>query len=386
MGHSASGSSKLSPFHISLIQALVENELDMKHRRWGDLTDDHHQFPHDNLVPSSHSGSQSRLFLLPDASYDVVNGKVLPRRQTLPDIGNIIDAPRLPPSTTATFTVTTSPTPIKEEFSSSITTPSRFLHLDGSSRSSSIGLVSYDNEPGELSSGRATKRARLTPGTDDELLLPSSPRKTLGGTKRLPQFTEDRAETSSEASTHGLEDLLSVEPAPIGAIRSGLSMNRDGAKTMIQQMGAQPGRQTKIEEILGRPYVRARRTPAAEYLERLEDWFGPGDPLRGEEEPDDKPDEPDKEREMNDRAQQWISQIQMVAKGKKTLTREDMRILSESLHEIAYMSSTTAETIKNHLPKLLHSLEHLALVDIPPDQDEFKVIIWARNLVKNWPR
>ncbi|KAF7298844.1 Cyclin-domain-containing protein [Mycena indigotica] len=273
--------------------------------------------------------------------------------------------------------------------SAHISYPISPMHARSRSRSSSIDLIGYNMG--------TTKETWMALSTDDELLLLPSPRKTLGRTtqfRKTYQPPGQRAETPSDLG-QSLKELLEIEPAPVGAIRGGLSIGVDGGNIFLQEIhkAANRDKQEGSKEALWFSYIRPQRAPAAEYLQRLEAWFGLGDPLRGEEfiEMEEGSEYGEKEavdivQAMNDQARRWISQIQVVAKGKRTLTRDDLKALSDSLHEIAYMSSDVAKAIQAQLPILRQSLEHLAMVEIPSDQGDFKIGIWARNLVKNWPK
>nr|GAT46196.1 cyclin-domain-containing protein [Mycena chlorophos] len=269
------------------------------------------------------------------------------------------------------------------------------------SRSSSAALVEYGDDhiyipPSSSPQRRPVKRARTTPGTDDELLLPASPRKTLGGTYRFTavtrqQLDEERevsvANSDVEDSSHKInatQEYLRAVPVPIGALAEPPRTSLVGATVFADRMGALP-----IQPVgWWQQYAVPHRAPAAEYVDRLEEAFGPGDVERGEELPDGWDDEASSEVESDgigperQRAQDWIAQIQVAVKGKRQLVSQDWKALQNSLGDISNMTNAMARAISDDLPRLRESLVQLGNTEIP-NNDEYRVGIWAKNLVED---
>ncbi|KAF7313470.1 Cyclin-domain-containing protein [Mycena chlorophos] len=268
------------------------------------------------------------------------------------------------------------------------------------SRSSSAALVEYGDDhiyipPSSSPQRRPVKRARTTPGTDDELLLPASPRKTLGGTYRFTavtrqQLDEERevsvANSDVEESSHKIsatQEYLRAVPVPIGALAEPPRTSLVGATVFADWMGALP-----IQPVgWWQQYAVPHRAPAAEYVDRLEEAFGPGDVERGEELPDGWDDEASSEVESDgigpdrQRAQDWIAQIQVAVKGKRQLVSQDWKALQNSLGDISNMTNAMARAISDDLPRLRESLVQLGNTEIP-NNDEYRVGIWAKNLTQ----
>ncbi|KAJ7067915.1 hypothetical protein C8F01DRAFT_1116204 [Mycena amicta] len=272
----------------------------------------------------------------------------------------------------------------------------------GSSSRSRTSSADGD-DPGD----RATKRARTTtPGTDDELLIPALPRKTISATSPFDLRSEGRAVQPHAENTNlngqsALEKAFGMVAAPVGSMRGSPRTGLDGVRLFLERMQGAARSDGPKDGGLWQPYVRAPRAPANEYLARLEDAFGPGDAMRGEEfiPTEESSDEQVLNEEVEEAgmeewisdvgrtaetAQEWISQIQVAVKGKRQLTPEDLKSLSDTLHSIALMDKGMAEAMADELPRLRQSLEQLANVEIPFG-DEHKVRTWARNLVKHWP-
>ncbi|KAJ7133711.1 hypothetical protein C8R43DRAFT_1022844 [Mycena crocata] len=89
--------------------------------------------------------------------------------------------------------------------------------------------------------------------------------------------------------------------------------------------------------------------------------------------------------EVISRAEGWIAEIQVLLKGKRQMTREDLKSVVSTLRAIADMDAAEGHALGNAGPRLFHSLWELAQMQDIPFRDEHNVRGWARRLVRHWP-
>ncbi|KAF7354966.1 Cyclin-domain-containing protein [Mycena sanguinolenta] len=178
------------------------------------------------------------------------------------------------------------------------------------------------------------------------------------------------------------------------------------------------GRWPRGSRVLGQPNT----APTEAYAALLLETFGPGSMLRGEgprprlrvekakaekgkkagagnrsvseasSVPASVPDGMDVDSEVGadegapSRVGEWIAEIQLVVKGKKLLTRDDLAALADTLWEIADMSEEEGRALGDNGPLLKESLRQLARLDDLPFGDEHGLRQTAKKMVKHWPK
>ncbi|KAJ7283398.1 hypothetical protein C8J57DRAFT_1462500 [Mycena rebaudengoi] len=157
---------------------------------------------------------------------------------------------------------------------------------------------------------------------------------------------------------------------------------------------------------------RENTAPAQRYVALLEETFGAGSVLRGETKPPSRKSarqnghgsgasavsssatETDEEDVMEDanadlkkRAQSWISEIQTVVKGKKTMERTDMKALANILLDIKedIVDADEASALGDDGELLRQSLRQLEQAEHIPFSEVYPVLTRARKLVEIWP-
>ncbi|KAF7331720.1 Cyclin-domain-containing protein [Mycena kentingensis (nom. inval.)] len=337
--------------------------------------------PEPRPAPSPSSSSPRSIFAHPYASLgDIPSPSRLPLPRPSPRLSaHPYHRPTPPPSSPGP------PSSIRDDTSKSIAGPS-----SSPSRSSSVGAPP------------SSAVARTTPGTEDQahdtFIRGLSPRKMGAAGGYAPPFANERLRppSSQEYQPHKQSDLekaLRTVRAPEGAIhptaRKVASLPMEGIQMYLERVQG-PGHLAKQKRPEPRQMWRVdvQCSYARDYLERLEDAYGPGDAMRGEGmmpeiDAEDAGYESVDELEQRE-VREWISQIQVVVRGKRKLVREDLLKLSRVLREIVKMDHGMSRKIAADLPMLRESLNELSRCEIPFG-DEFRLRVWAGNMLRHWP-
>ncbi|KAJ7667626.1 hypothetical protein DFH06DRAFT_223381 [Mycena polygramma] len=226
-------------------------------------------------------------------------------------------------------------------------------------------------------------------------------------------------ERSAPAAQRDLEAACRMKVARVGKLRGPLEITNLGTvaehfKALRSALMHDAMDVDAAGQASGWVRLPTNTAPTASYLALLEDTFGTGSGQRGE---GAKPVDPGRRRagkskgrsgsasssgmdvdteetasmdlsadgEVRSRVHDWITEIQMVVKGKRQLGREDLRLLANTLHDIADMSVAEGQALGDDGPRLRKSIWQLAQVEDIPFRDEYKVRGWARRLLKHWP-
>ncbi|KAJ6510221.1 hypothetical protein C8R47DRAFT_787967 [Mycena vitilis] len=224
-------------------------------------------------------------------------------------------------------------------------------------------------------------------------------------------------ERSGPAAQRDLEAAHKMKVARVGKLRGPLEIINVGtvAEHVEWLRGALTDDAMDVDTAGQAPgWLRlpTNTAPTVAYLTLLEDTFGAGSGQRGEgakpvdpgrrsgkskgrsgsasssgldgtEETESMDLSPD--GEVRSRVHGWITEIQMVVKGKRQLVRENLRLLANTLHDIADMSAAEGRSLGEDGPRLRKSIWQLAQMEDIPFRDEYQVRGWARRLIKKWP-
>ncbi|KAJ7781645.1 hypothetical protein B0H16DRAFT_1448017 [Mycena metata] len=333
-----------------------------------------------------------------------------------------------------TFTTQSAPPPSSAPPSRAILTPAQpsskplrvsSVPIQAPMRSSSVARDALPRRPKD-----ATARTRAATGASAHEPAPRY-KYTYNSLMRRPSDTHAPprgADYGAPARQRELDLVCELTPAPVGTL--GRKLEAD--EPVIAAMLFERLQDRKVDAVGPGAFApwpkwiepRPMTAPTATYAAILMETFGPGSILRGE---GAKPQLLNKQRKsvtvqsskgsrgtsastsdldvemdvdtdesagddvsaegVQKRARDWIAEIQMVVKGKRHLTREDLGTLSTTLKQIQNMDVAEGRALGEEGVRLQHSLRQLVQLDPEdiPFRDEHRVRRHARYLLKAWP-